>query len=203
MTPSDKDDRDQTDRSAGGTRRGGSRQSSRPRTDSAYLQDFAQAVGHTIKVFRTDLGMARRELADTVGISYSYLTEIENGNKPASANILGPIADALGLRLSQLTEAAERRQESWNDPDRSPTSAIRARAQAAPPSDSLASRTPPPDRAYAADPMVEYQQLAMQPSLRGQHRELRTAILELERLLARMAPDDIERLLDYARRLAR
>ena len=197
MTPSDKDDRDQTDRSAGGTRRGGSRQSSRPRTDSAYLQDFAQAVGHTIKVFRTDLGMARRELADTVGISYSYLTEIENGNKPASANILGPIADALGLRLSQLTEAAERRQESWNDSDRSPTSAIRARAQAAPQSESLA------DRAYAADPMVEYQQLAMQPSLRGQHRELRTAILELERLLARMAPDDIERLLDYARRLAR
>ncbi len=44
---------------------------------------------------------------------------------------------------------------------------------------------------------------AMQPSLRGPNRELRSIMLELEQLLRRMAPDDIERLLDFARRLAR
>jgi hypothetical protein len=43
----------------------------------------------------------------------------------------------------------------------------------------------------------------MQPSLRGANRDLRSVMLELERLLRQMAPDDIERLLDYARRLVR
>jgi hypothetical protein len=47
------------------------------------------------------------------------------------------------------------------------------------------------------------QQSAMRPSLRGQYRELRDSILEVEDLLERMAPDDVERLTDYARRLAR
>jgi hypothetical protein len=59
------------------------------------------------------------------------------------------------------------------------------------------------ERHLTVQPPLRAQQLAMQPSLRGQHRELREAILELERLPQRTAPDDIERLLDYARRLSR
>lgn len=47
------------------------------------------------------------------------------------------------------------------------------------------------------------QAYTMQPSLRGSNRDLRAALIELERLMRAMAPEDIERLLDYARRLAR
>ena len=44
---------------------------------------------------------------------------------------------------------------------------------------------------------------SMRPSLRGPNRDTRAAVIELERLLQNMAPEDVERLLDYARRLAR
>jgi hypothetical protein len=47
------------------------------------------------------------------------------------------------------------------------------------------------------------QSYAMQPSLRGARRDVRATVIELERLVRNMAPEDIERLLDYARRLAR
>lgn len=175
---------------------------SRSSSDSAYSREFAEAIGRTIKVIRTDLGIERRELAAKVGISYSYLTEIENGNKPASSTVLRPLAHALGLRLSQLTEAAEHRldartdaqgvESAWAEPSSEPSLERQA-------SYNLLMSSPAPRASRSASP----QQWAMRPSLRGQGRELRGAIIELEGLLHHMAPDDIERLLDYARRLAR
>jgi transcriptional regulator with XRE-family HTH domain len=78
-------------------------------SDQRYSQEFWEALGRTIKVLRTDQGIGRRELAARAGISYSYLTEIENGNKPPSSNVLGPIADSLGMRMHRLIEAAEAR----------------------------------------------------------------------------------------------
>jgi transposase len=129
-----------------------------------------------------------RSLAERAGISYSYITEIENGNKPPSSSVLGPIATALGLRMSQLIEAAEGRMETqgseWklNSPMAKP-------APCALPAD------------QAQVPFSGYS--SMRPSLRGPNRDRRTAVLELERLVQDMAPEDIERLLDYARRLTR
>ena len=70
-----------------------------PRDDDRFHSSpaFVEALGRTIKVLRTDLGIDRRTLAQEAGISYSYLTEIENGNKPPSSSVLGPIASALGM----------------------------------------------------------------------------------------------------------
>ena len=155
---------------------------------SRYPPGFAEALGRTIKVIRTDLGIERRDLAERAGISYSYITEIENGNKPPSSSVLGPIATALGLRMSQLIEAAEARMDTQG-------------AELTLPS--------PSDEAFgffqsdAPAPRVFATSCAMQPSLRGPNRDLRAAVIEVERLMRNMAPEDIERLLDYARRLAR
>jgi len=44
---------------------------------------------------------------------------------------------------------------------------------------------------------------SMRPSLRGPNRDKRTAVIELERLMRNMAPEDIDRLLDFAYRLTR
>jgi hypothetical protein len=44
---------------------------------------------------------------------------------------------------------------------------------------------------------------AMRPSYRAANRNLRAALLELEQLLPSLRPEDVERLLDFARRLAR
>ena len=60
-----------------------------------------QALGRTIKVLRTDHGLSRKDLAREVDISYSYLTEIENGNKPPSNTRWGlRELEALVSRLS-------------------------------------------------------------------------------------------------------
>jgi transcriptional regulator with XRE-family HTH domain len=178
-----------------------------------YPPGFAEALGRTIKVIRTDRGLERRDLAKAVGISYSYLTEIENGNKPPSSSVLGPIAHALGLRMFQLIEAAETRMESQRADYVSAESTASgqmgepAGPAAAAPGQPAAQRDLEDQSAPARSPRqsraVFEQPYAMQPSLRGPNRDIRAAVIELERLLRGMAREDIERLLDFARRLAR
>jgi len=216
MSPTSRDDenRNSNDRRA--------RESS---SRAEYSKEFSEAIGRTIKVLRTDLGIERKELAEMVGISYSYLTEIENGKKPASSTILRPIAHALSMRLSQLTEAAERRLEAGDSPALYKKLAMEEpdalRAHMGPPDEDeflAVDASSPPRYALDASPSIaddpadalalrDYKLLQsrapMRPSMRGQYHEIRAAILELERLVERMAPDDIERLLDYARRLSR
>lgn len=65
------------------------------------------ALGHAIKVIRAEQGLGRRELAERAGLSYSYLAEIENGKKAASASAQLAIAGALGLAASNLMADAE------------------------------------------------------------------------------------------------
>jgi transcriptional regulator with XRE-family HTH domain len=70
---------------------------------------WAEALGQTIKVLRTDLSIGRRRLATQAGISYSYLSAIENGSKVPSAKILHILANRLGLQPHELYSAAEAR----------------------------------------------------------------------------------------------
>jgi transcriptional regulator with XRE-family HTH domain len=162
---------------------------------------FAEALGRTIKVVRTDRGIHRRELAEAAGISYSYLTEIENGNKPPSSSVLEPIARALGLRMSELIQAAENRRDVAElTQDRSAEQGARSPMSAAPSLEELRSTNEQLDARFLAIPERYH---AMRPSYRGANRNLRAALLELEQLLPSLLPEDVERLLDYARRLAR
>jgi transcriptional regulator with XRE-family HTH domain len=80
----------------------------------------ATALGLAIKVERTARGMDRKVLAELAGISYPYLSEIENGAKRPSSDAVELIADALGLSPSQLWLSAERLGESRrsSSPDR-------------------------------------------------------------------------------------
>ena len=158
--------------------------------ESDYTQRFSKALGRTIKVRRTDLGIGRRELAERARISYSYLTEIENGNKPPSPSVLGPIAQALGLRLSELTQETEGRMDSQEEAS-TPVSSEQEWVRR------FASRLP-----ALEEPFGQFAQKA-EPSLQEPDRDLQATVIELERLMQNMAEEDIERLLDYARRLAR
>ena len=80
-------------------------------TDSTTLasDDWASALGLTIKVWRTDIGMSRRQLAQATSISYSYLSAIENGTKVPSTKILRVLAERLGVKAQDLHAAAEER----------------------------------------------------------------------------------------------
>jgi transcriptional regulator with XRE-family HTH domain len=72
-------------------------------------EQWSSALGHTIKVRRTDVGMSRQQLADASTISYSYLSAIENGAKVPSTKILRLIADRLGLETKELLALVDAR----------------------------------------------------------------------------------------------
>ena len=64
---------------------------------------------------RAELGMKRKELASSSGLSYPYVSEIENGHKEPSNRALRMLADALDLPASQLLELAGRIGEESHD----------------------------------------------------------------------------------------
>ena len=68
---------------------------------------FEQALARTIKVVRAELGLERKELARLSGLSYPYISELEQGKKRPSAESLAAIARSLHLRQSELLERAE------------------------------------------------------------------------------------------------
>ena len=78
---------------------------------------WQNALGHTIKVRRTDVGMSRQQLADASTISYSYLSAIENGAKVPSTKILRVIADRLGLETKELLALVDARIERGSASD--------------------------------------------------------------------------------------
>jgi len=63
--------------------------------------------GKAIKILRSEAELTRKELAERAGISYSYLTEIESEKKKPSGETLYKIAQALGIRSSELFEILE------------------------------------------------------------------------------------------------
>lgn len=90
-------------------------------TEPGYgTADFAGALGHTIKVLRTDRGIERKDLADQAGISYSHLASIEAGQKQPSPQVLTAIAAALGMASHELLESVEYRRRRNLRPNSDP-----------------------------------------------------------------------------------
>lgn len=153
---------------------------------------YNEAMGRAIKVVRTEQGVERRELAEKAGISYSYLAEIENGNKPPSSQVLIAISEALGLRPSELHATADSLREGTINQSRfSPRQAnIAASAE----------------RAWSAQSVQHRMAMEPQPDALFQAPiptpDDRQAILhELMRMLERMSDEDLEMVLRMARRL--
>lgn len=69
---------------------------------------YYEALGRAIRVLRTERGLERKELAEAAGLSYPYLSEIETGRKRPSSKALFVIAEALGVRPSEVLSLADR-----------------------------------------------------------------------------------------------
>ncbi|MGN0995831.1 MAG: helix-turn-helix domain-containing protein [Candidatus Ventricola sp.] len=67
----------------------------------------SQIIGQVIGRLRTERGMSQEVLSGLSGIARSHLAMIENGRKTASVKTLWRIADALGMRLSELFHLIE------------------------------------------------------------------------------------------------
>lgn len=61
--------------------------------------------GRAIKTRRVKLGFSRALLAERAGLSYPYISEIENGKKEPSTRAQRQIANALGWELDELHRA--------------------------------------------------------------------------------------------------
>jgi transcriptional regulator with XRE-family HTH domain len=64
-------------------------------------------IGNRIKTIRKERGITQTDLALKAGISRTYLADIEGNRYTPSLKILGVIAEALNLKVSELIEDEE------------------------------------------------------------------------------------------------
>ncbi len=67
----------------------------------------SMTTGRIIRDLRRKRGWSQEVLSGLAGIARSHLSEIETGDKNANVDTLWRIADALGLRMSELMRMVE------------------------------------------------------------------------------------------------
>lgn len=78
----------------------------RPRTRSPRNRDLA-AFGDSVVWFRRRAGLSQEALADLADIHPTALGRIERGQRNVTYGTVGRLADALGVRRSDLVLRAE------------------------------------------------------------------------------------------------
>ena len=69
-------------------------------------RQLRSALGKAIRLRRVELDLSRADLAREAEVSYTYVSEIENGTKQASSKTMWRIARALGLEPHELMASA-------------------------------------------------------------------------------------------------
>lgn len=64
--------------------------------------DICSTIGTNIRKLRNSKSLSQEDLAFEAGIDRSYLSEIENGYKNLSVIMLEQIANALGVKVTEL-----------------------------------------------------------------------------------------------------
>lgn len=75
------------------------------------LFDYA-VLGNTIRDVRLEKGLSQEVLSGLAGIARTHLTMIENGTMHPTIETLSKIAQALGMRTSELLSMMETRIEA-------------------------------------------------------------------------------------------
>lgn len=76
------------------------------------MQFDGKAVGRTIRKIRKEKKLSQEVLSGLAGIARTHLTMIENGTKNANFETLWKIAEALGMKPSELVARIEREMEN-------------------------------------------------------------------------------------------
>jgi transcriptional regulator with XRE-family HTH domain len=66
------------------------------------------ALGLAIRELRKQRDLSQEELAHASGLHPTYLSGIERGQRNPTWRSLGRVSEALGVRMSELAELAER-----------------------------------------------------------------------------------------------
>ena len=161
----------------------------KPKDDPGRRPGYDAALGRAFKVLRTEQGLERRELAERAGISYSYLAEIENGNKPPSSKVLMALAEVLDVRPAQLHAAADSLRDGMltGSSTRSRLSDIAASAERA--------WSPNVLRRVVTEPSEQVSPAPPVPAERQQ------TLDQLHQHMEHMSDDDLEMMLSIVQRL--
>ncbi len=174
---------------------------------------FLAAYGDAITGLRAAGHMDRKDLAKAAGISYSYLSAIESGQKIPSPKLEEAIAAALGVPASEILALANGAyRETGEDHARSPfqrdgASGTRpAAADGLPERDTIdpwlsrrsAAMSRMSDHAMAAREPEQFQE----PQWSSVGLSPPAALAELRVLLERMSPEDAAMVVSMARRLS-
>ncbi len=171
------------------------------RLSSSQPEHLLEALGRAIKVVRTAHGLGRRDLSELAGLSYSYLTEIENGTKQPSPRALRTLGKALGVNASELMHMAENWQPVVEDAGEFLLEQVTAQTGV------LSEVVPETSPVAGLQPMAE--QWPKRPRrwlrrARGVDASPDPATPEQDELVQRynqLSPEDRERVLDLVRRL--
>jgi transcriptional regulator with XRE-family HTH domain len=72
-------------------------------------EEFAQTeFGRRVAALRAERGLTQRALAEAAGISVTFLSELENGKRNVSADVLLRLSEALGTASDHLLRGSER-----------------------------------------------------------------------------------------------
>jgi transcriptional regulator with XRE-family HTH domain len=160
-----------------------------PSSDPAFLA----AYGTAIRDVREEKGLDRKELAAAAGISYSYLSAIESGQKLPSGTVQTVLADALETPASDLLARANG--ELHTDPLEEVVSNSMAAPMPVADFDSMnsaAARLAPQARRIESDP-GQFSEPGVSAS---------GALAELQALIPSLSPEDAAMVVSMARRLA-
>lgn len=76
-----------------------------PSNDEVFPSDFVDRLFDSdsrLRVWREYRGLTMQELADAIGVSQSYISEIESGKKDGSLKVLKKISQVLKVDLDLL-----------------------------------------------------------------------------------------------------
>lgn len=72
-----------------------------------YMEKGWAGLGIVIRTHRKAEGLTQEQLAERADSHWTYVSEIENGHRNPSINLLRRIAKGLGIPLSELIADAE------------------------------------------------------------------------------------------------
>jgi transcriptional regulator with XRE-family HTH domain len=149
---------------------------------------FLAAYGEAVQERRAEIGLDRKELAERSGISYSYLSAIESGQKLPSGSYQSMLTLALELTPADLLARANGVIQERPDEE-----IFEARTVAAAPRAFRAMAAPSAPVARVSD---------VGDSGMDSGRTPRGVAAELEALMPRLSPEDQDMVLGMVRRLA-
>src|ERR1700720_2417802 len=87
---------------------------------------FDRELGARLRLLREHQGLSLGDLASRSGVSKTMIARVEKAQSSATAALLGRVCAGLGVRLSEVVEAADRgserlsrhaEQTPWRDPE--------------------------------------------------------------------------------------